>query len=442
LKGERGLGSAMIESVEDLLLALRRMQLLAPEQLEQVARELGPHYNNPADLAGYLTEIDWLTPFQSEQLFSGCWEDLALGPYQMLSRLGEGGVSEVFKAWDTHRGREVALKVLRQDLNDTSAAIRQFQRELVAVTRLNHTHIIKTFDASQLGRLHYFAMEFVEGLDLNRYVTEVGGLPLEYACDFIRMTAQGLQHAYQMGLVHRDIKPANLFLINPPPDPNELQAPRRGADPFIKILDWGLARLLPSPGDALLADPSLDPERGMLIGTADYIAPEQSRDASLVDIRSDIYSLGCTFYFLLAGHPPFPGNSLMQKLLRHQNEEPVSIQEIRPDVPNEVAEVVHKMLAKNPNDRYQIPLLVVAPLRHYTLSALGNPGSVIRSSQGASPGARPSTSLNVNRPGTVIGVNGNRPPTSPALGRDRPASQPNLGPIRRNPPADEDDTVC
>jgi serine/threonine-protein kinase len=425
---------AMIETVDDLLIALKRVRLLSPEQIAEITRELVPIHEDPTDLVDYLQQIDWLTAYQVQQLFEGNWEGLSLGPYQMLSRLGEGGVSEVFRSWDTLRGREVALKVMRQDLNDETDAIRQFERELVAVTRLNHPNIVKTYDANQIGRLNYFAMEFIDGTDLQKYVTQTGPLPLEYACDFIRMTAQGLQHAYQMGMVHRDIKPANLFLINPPPDPNGPPPTRRGPDPFIKILDWGLARLLPTEGEAKLSDPSLDPDRDMLIGTADYIAPEQSRDASLVDTRSDIYSLGCTFYFLLAGQPPFPGNSLMQKLLAQQEEEPVPIQELRPDVPDEVALVIQKMLAKNPNERYQIPLLVVAPLRHYTLSALGTPGSVIRSSQGASPGARPSSSLNVARPGTSLGLSGNRPASTPTLGQ-RPASRPTLGGLRRDPPA-------
>ncbi len=432
------LDPAMIDTVDDILDALKRVQLLPPEQLQEIARDLVPHYPDPHTLLDYLIQIDWLTAYQAEQVLHGNWEALTLGSYQMLAPLGQGGVSDVFRAWDTQRGREVALKVIRQDLNDEADALRQFQRELAAVTRLSHPNVIKTYDANQVGRINYFAMEYVEGLDLSQYIARVGALPLEYACDFIRMTAQGLQHAYQMGLVHRDIKPANLFLINPPVDPGEPPAVKRGPDPLVKILDWGLARMLPTPGEVLRADSSLDPERGMLIGTADYVAPEQSRDASLVDIRADIYSLGCTFYFLLSGQVPFPGNSLMQKLLKHQTEEPVPIREQRPDVPEEVAQVVHKMLAKNPNDRYQIPLLVVAPLRHYTLSALGNAGSIIRSSQGSSPGARPSSTLNALRPGSVLGLGANRPATRSNLpgGLQRPATRTNL---TGEPPSSEDD---
>lgn len=426
----------MIETAEDILAAIRRMQLLPSEQIQEIASELVPSYPDPHDLLDYLTQIDWLTPFQCAQLVEGNWEALALGPYQMLAPLGEGGVSHVFRAWDTHRGREVALKVIRQDLNDETDAIRQFERELAAVTRLNHPNVIKTFDANQVGKINYFAMEYIEGIDLQQYIYQVGALPLEYACDMIRMTALGLQHAYQMGLVHRDIKPANLFLVHPPADPYASLTVRRGPDPLIKILDWGLARMLPTPGEALRADSSLDPEKGMLIGTADYVAPEQSKDASLVDIRADIYSLGCTFYYLLTGQVPFPGNSLMQKLLHHQTDEPTPIKEFRPDVPQEVIQVVQKMMAKDPADRYQIPLMVVAPLRHYTLSALGNTGSLIRSSQGALPGARPSSSLEVSRPGSKLL---NRPGSRVDIPRKRPPTQFNVGGSRPADDSEDDD---
>jgi serine/threonine protein kinase len=355
-----------IDSVATFLTILQRMQVLMPQEVQEVTRELGPHFTDPRDLARYLTDIEWLTDYQVSLLFSGRWEELRIGPYLILDRLGEGGVSEVFKAWDTLKGRRVALKVLHQHLTDRSAAIREFQRELQAVTRLSHPNIIQTFDANQMGALHYFAMEYVEGLDLDRYVRQAGPLPIEQACEYIRQVAQGLQHAHQLGLVHRDIKPANLFLVNPPsadPSPG-----RRGPDPVVKILDWGLARVRADAGGAAnLAGMDRDTEKGMLIGTADYIAPEQARDPCLMDIRADIYSLGCTLYFLLAGRPPFPGVSLMQKLLQHQDAERPAIREARPDVPEALAVVVQRMMARRPEERYAIPLLVAGALRHFAV---------------------------------------------------------------------------
>ncbi|HTU23386.1 MAG TPA: serine/threonine-protein kinase [Gemmataceae bacterium] len=377
-----------IDSVATFLTILQRMQVLTPQEVQEVTDKLGPHYSDPHDLARYLIEIDWLTEYQALLLFSDRWEELTVGPYLILDRLGEGGVSEVFKAWDTVKGRTVALKVLHQHLTDRTAAVREFQRELQAVTRLSHPNIIQTFDAHQLGALHYFAMEYIAGLDLDRYVRQSGALPIEQACEYIRQVAQGLQHAHQLGLVHRDIKPANLFLINPPsassPSPG-----RRGSDAVIKILDWGLARVRPDAGgSADLGGMDLDTEKGLLIGTADYIAPEQARDPCLVDIRADIYSLGCTLYFLLTGQPPFPGASLMQKLLQHQDADRPQVCAARPDVPQDLAVVVQRMMARRPEERYAIPLLVAGALRHFAAGATGRPGS--------------SPNLNLSKPSTII----------------------------------------
>lgn len=365
-----------IANVETLLAILQRMQVLTPQEVQDVARELGSHFDDPHELARYLAEIDWLTAYQVRQLFSDRWEDLTVGPYLILDRLGEGGVSEVFKAWDTVKGRIVALKVLHQHLTDRSAAVRSLQRELQTVTLLSHPNIIRTYDANQVDDLCYFAMEFIEGLDLDHYVRRFGPLPIEEACEYTRQVAQGLQHAHQLGLVHRDIKPANLFLSVPGGGWNgESFFDRRTGDPVIKILDWGLARMRLDPGNAAdSAGLDADAEKGMLIGTADYIAPEQARDPCLVDIRADIYSLGCTLYFLLSGQPPFRGGSLIQKLLQHQEAERPQLREVRPDVPEEVAAVVQRMMARRPEDRFAIPLLVAGALRPF-VAAAPRPGS-------------------------------------------------------------------
>jgi eukaryotic-like serine/threonine-protein kinase len=367
--------SMPIDSVETFLSVLQRLQVLTLHEVQEVTRELGPHFTNPHELADYLIEIEWLTEYQIRLLFEERWEELTIGPYLILDRLGEGGVSEVFKAWDTLHGRTVALKVLHQHLTDHSAAVHEFQRELSAVTRLSHPNIIQTFDAHQVGSLHYFAMEYVQGLDLDRHVRQHGPLPIEQACECIRQVAQGLQHAHQLGLVHRDIKPANLFLVNPPSSPSPTSG-RRAGDSVVKILDWGLARVRPDAGGSTdVTGLDLDAEKGLLIGTADYIAPEQARDPCLVDIRADIYSLGCTLFFLLAGRPPFPGSSLMQKLLQHQEAERPQLREVRPDVPEELSGVVQRMMARCPEDRYAIPLLAAGALRHFAASTAGRPCS-------------------------------------------------------------------
>jgi eukaryotic-like serine/threonine-protein kinase len=399
----------VIDSVDTLLTVIRRVQIFAPEQVDEIERELVPHFTNPWELARHLVRIEWLSPYQYELLFAGEWEKLSIGTYTVLDRLGSGGVSEVYKAWDTVRGRVVALKVLRLHLASQRCAVRQFERELAALPRLNHPNVIRTFEAHRLGDLHYFAMEYVEGRDLSRYVQDNGPLSVEHASEYIRQVAQGLQHAHQYSLVHRDIKPANLFLINPPIREGVGAAlARRGPDPLVKIIDWGLARI-PLPPDQAneAARAGEDSEYGLLTGTADYVSPEQARDARIVDTRSDIYSLGCTFVYLLTGQPPFPGRTLMQKLLHHQQSPPPSLREIRRDVPEELEQIIHKMMAKDPAERFHIPLLIVSPLRKFGPGA--SAGSVIRSpGSGTRPilkgVGKPLTGLNLScqEPGQTI----------------------------------------
>ncbi len=412
-----------IDCVDTLLTVLRRAQLFAPEQVEEIERELVPHFEEPRGLAEHLVRIDWLTQYQFETLFTGHWEMLSLGQYTLLERLGRGGVSEVYKAWDTARGRVVALKVLRPNLASRNEAVRQFRRELEAVPRINHPNVVRTYEAHQVGGLHFFAMEYIEGMDLEQFVQQVGPLPVAQAAEYVSQVARGLQHAHQYGMVHRDIKPANLFLINPPlPSTPGGATPRRGPDPLVKIIDWGLARFRPPPGTTYEAKADeLESEKGVLIGTADYVSPEQARDPTVVDTRSDIYSLGCTLVYLLTGEPPFPGRTLAQKLMQHQEAPPPSLTAARPDVPEELEQIVHKMLAKNPADRPQIPLLLVAPLRKFgTCSAAGSviraPGSGVRAALNAA--GKPATTVNL-RPETrpmlpSSPANDNRPGTNGA----------------------------
>ena len=406
--------------------------------------ELAPDYADPFELSEYLVEIDWLTAYQRRLVFEGRWNDLTIGPYQVLDLLGEGGVSEVFKAWDTVRGRVVALKVLRQHLTVRPEAVQPAPARAAGGHRLVHPNIIKTYDADRRWTACTTSpWSTSRGWTCTAASSESGPLPVEQACDYVRQAAQGLQHAHQLGLVHRDIKPANLFLLNPPPS---RRAPRgtgegeagrrRGAgEPVVKILDWGLARLKPPDGEAAeLATFDLDAEKGLLIGTADYIAPEQAQDATLVDARADIYSLGCVLYYLLTGQPPFAGPSLMQKLLQHQEEPPPPVQALRPDVPEELNAVLLRMMAKQPEQRFQIPLLVVAALRRFCtgagLAGLAGTagGAAFRPSSSASV-LRPSSNGNVPRPGSAEALS--RPGTAPAL--SRPATAGNLQRPGTNP---------
>jgi serine/threonine-protein kinase len=335
----------------DLIEALRRNMVLEPAQLDQLERTLRIQYPEPKSLAGELLQRGWLTAYQANQLLQGRGDGLVLGAYVLLERLGEGGMGEVFKARHQKLGRIVALKVIRKERLDNPDNVRRFQREIRAAAQLSHPNIVHAFDADQAGDTHFFVMEYIEGIDLKELVSKSGPRPLAQACDYIRQAALGLQHAHERGLVHRDIKPSNLLLTTTDHSPLTTHQ--------IKLLDLGLARL-----EVAADDDSSGPltQEGLVMGTFDYLAPEQAKNSHTVDIRADLYSLGCTFYFLLTGRAPFAGASQMDKLLKHQWEEPTPVEKLRAEVPPNLAAVVRKLMAKKPAERYQTPAELAATL--------------------------------------------------------------------------------
>jgi serine/threonine protein kinase len=315
---------------------LREHRLLEPEQLEEVGRDLERRYPEPRDLAKDLVQRGWMTPFQIQQISQKKVRDLVLGPYVLLDVLGEGGMGHVYRAKHRTLGRTVALKVIRKERLGSRQAVQRFEREARAAARLAHPHIVTVYDSGEIDGRYFLAMEYVEGVDLARLVKERGPLPAGPACAYVRQAALGLQHAHERGLIHRDIKPHNLLLT------------RDGQT--VKILDMGLARIAATDGEA--SELSLTQE-GTVMGTPEYLAPEQARNARGVDSRADIYSLGCTLYFLLTGRPPFRGESLTETLLLHQMEEATPVEHLAANTPPAVAGVVRKMMAKDPKDRYQ-----------------------------------------------------------------------------------------
>jgi serine/threonine protein kinase len=268
--------------------------------------------------------------------------------YEVIRELGRGGMGVVYLARNKLMNRLEVLKVLNKEMLAKEGRADRFLREIQSAARLHHPNVVAAYTALQMGDLLVFAMEYVEGDDLAKLVRARGPLPIVNACYFAYQAAQGLQHAHECGMIHRDIKPGNLILF------------RQGKKAVVKILDFGLAKVTSERG----LDRTLTQE-GQMLGTPDYIAPEQTLDAQKADIRSDIYSLGCTLYHLLTGNTPFSGNSLFEVLQAHHSIEAKPLNLVRPDVPVELASVVAKMMAKEPNRRYQTPAEVVQALKPF-----------------------------------------------------------------------------
>jgi serine/threonine protein kinase len=322
------------------------------------------HINDVRAFARELLKNDSITAYQANLLLTGKARQLLVGPYLVFERLGEGGMGQVFKARHQRTRRIVALKVIRPERVSNPVAVGRFFREVQAAAQLSHPHVVHAYDADQVDKIYYLAMQYVRGTDLAAHVKQRGPLPIADACKFLNHAAQGLQHIHEHGMVHRDIKPNNLMLALeelPAPIPAAGGVAVRTAPAMLKILDLGLVCL--TEGDD--RDAKDLTREGAIMGTVDYMAPEQARETRAADIRSDIYSLGCTFYFALTGQVPFPGGTSFEKMLHHQIDEPAPLTRFRPDVPAGLSMILRRMLAKDPADRFQTPADVaaaVAPL--------------------------------------------------------------------------------
>ena len=354
---------AVPANAHDLLDQLCESQLLTRDQADYLAPDLDQSAT-PTDAANLLVNRGLLTQFQAEEAAKGNAADLALGPYRILEAIGMGGMGGVFKAVDSRLKRVVALKMIRYDLAQNPDYVRRFRREAEAAAQLMHPNVVVIYDVGEANDTHYIAMEYVEGIDLAQLVKQQGVLPIQVACDYIRQAALGLQHAHERGVIHRDIKPGNLLVAKPtagglrsgpirlPARPMETPAPgqaARAGTGVVKVLDMGLARQLDAVEQSALT------HIGSVIGTPDFIAPEQANDASSVDHRADLYSLGCTFYYLLTGSPPYPEGTPFDKLKKHASDKitPRPVEEFRRGIPPDVSQILNHMMAKNPDHRYQ-----------------------------------------------------------------------------------------
>jgi serine/threonine protein kinase len=334
-------------TIDAFLEVLKKSELVDPERLRQFLRQAGGLSTTPRKLAARLVAAGLLTQFQAEQLLLGKHGGFTLGKYKVLERIGTGGHSTVYLCEHMMVKRRVAIKVLPTAKADNPIALARFYREARAAGALDHPNLVKAYDIDQDNGLHFLVMDYVNGSSLQDLVSRFGPLSIARAAHYVRQAARGLQAAHAAGLVHRDIKPANILLD------------RHGV---IRILDLGLARFFSDNEDLL----TLKYDHNNVLGTADYVAPEQALNSHDVDIRADIYSLGATFYFLLAGQPLFPGGQITQKLIWHQTRQPTPIQQVRAEVPNELADVIARMIDKDPSRRYQTPPEVIEALAPWT----------------------------------------------------------------------------
>jgi serine/threonine protein kinase len=327
-----------IDTIAAFLDVVRKSGLIDDARLEEaVAAWPDQAAALPGELVQALIDQDLLTPWQADQLRKGRHKGFMLGKYRLLKLLGAGGMSSVYLAENTTLRGKVAIKVLPRKFTDQTSYLARFEREAQIAWRLSHPNIVRAFDLEQSGNIHYIPMEYVDGIDLHAKVKQDGPLSVEQAVDYVRQAALGLQHAHEEGLVHRDIKPANLILEQKGPDKREV----------VKILDLGLASAKSDEG-------SLTEEHNeKVLGTADYLAPEQAKNSHGADARSDIYALGCTLYYLLVAAPPFPSGTLSERIRAHTQTPPPNLLEKRPDVPPAIADLYFRMMAKNPQARPQ-----------------------------------------------------------------------------------------
>lgn len=339
---------AKISSKKFLLLA-KQSELVSDEEIARVQASLAEKYKalpeDPNVIAELMIEDGILNHWQAEKLLKGKYKGFKLGKYKLMGHLGTGGMSSVYLAEHSVMERLVAVKVLPRRYIENPNYLDRFKREARAVAALDHPNIVRAYDIDQDGKTHYIVMEYVEGRDLQRIVKGDGTLDPVDAADFIAQAALGLQHAHEAGLIHRDVKPANCLVDH-----------RK----TLKLLDLGLAKFSEDQHPSISAV-----HEDSVVGTADYLAPEQARNSQTVDSRADIYGLGCTLYFCLTGSPPFPEGTITQRLLKHQNEAPPSIFERRPDVPPALVKICERMMAKSVDQRIQTATEVAIVLREW-----------------------------------------------------------------------------
>ncbi len=322
-----------LPTVEGFLKTVLRSGLLDRDQLQEALRDVPKDKrDDPRALADHLIRKGKLSRFQAGKLLRGSGKGLLLGHYQVLAPIGRGGMSTVYLARDERSGELVALKLVTPShWRGREQLLARFQREMELSRRVAHPHLAWTFESGFILGVYYIAMEYIPGKTLSKTVSESGPLKVPRAARLMAEVASALEHAHNQGLVHRDLKPSNIMITH---------------NDHAKVLDLGLALM-----EGEEAEQNVIGGQGYIVGTMDYIAPEQTTDATGVDGRADLYSLGCTLYFALTGQPPFPGGTSREKMRRHRQEQPQPLQELAPDVPVGFARLVERLMAKDPAQR-------------------------------------------------------------------------------------------
>ena len=344
-------------SADDLIQLMQKSGLVDDRKLatfQQTHEADGLLHLEPKKVVAAMVREGLITYFQGEQYLLGKWRGFTLGKYKLLERIGVGGMGQVFLCEHSFMRKRMAVKVLPPTKAEDPVSLGRFYREARVAAGLEHPNIVRTYDIDQDGPLHFLVMEYMDGTSLLEIVKRFGPLNILRACHYVRQACRGLQYAHTRGMIHRDVKPGNIMVD------------RQGV---AKLLDMGLARFYQDEQDQL----TLKYDDKNVLGTADYVAPEQTRDSRNIDIRADIYGMGATFYYVLTGQPPFPEATVAEKLLAHQSKKAKPIRELRTDVPQGIARIVEKMMAKDPKDRYQTPQDVVDALAVWTEQPIDPP---------------------------------------------------------------------
>lgn len=335
-------------SIKELLKNLTESDLLSDKEIRSIHESIGsrPDVKSAESFARELVRQDHLTKLQAAAVLKGKTKNLVFGEYVVLEKVGSGGMGQVFKARHRPTGKLVAVKVLSADAVKNRRLIERFKKEARAVARLKHPNIVRAYEAGKINRIRYLVMEYVEGENMLVRVKRKGPLPVDECIRSVLEAARGLDYAHQKGVIHRDIKPSNLL--------------RDKSTARVKVLDMGLARVdEPDEDEIRLTMP------GQMLGTARFMSPEQVEDARKADVRSDIYSLGCTLYFLLRSKAPYSGETVAHTLMAHVSAPIPNLCKKRPDAPEWLGNVFQKMLAKKPRDRFQTMGELVETIQHH-----------------------------------------------------------------------------